>query len=410
MKFAEQNISEQSTIGFTRNPMKSLMLLVLFVAMAVCSVMFSSSVFAQATVTNGVGEYIEFGKPTMVLKLDMGVPTSNASEAVSTDTAKKLSFRLIEDRTVRSWSQIWIQNLSINSPPDSLRKNTNDLIAMTRAIPTALKQGDLIEFERVAEDLTIMMLNRVEVSSFETPGFFEFLMSAFVGPIPPSSELKAALLAAGDLDISASSLFDTYNYSVDRAGQIAGIINSSSDDESDEVASASDDTPEDAASEVEAEESSESTEVAATETETTAEPEVAAVESPAEEEIESEPEPAPEPEFVEAEPEPEPVLITAESLLAIQNYQREMLSKIYKNLVYPNSAIRRDREGSLRLSVAVNRDGSLYKVDVVEEARFSSLNKAAIAAVDDAAPFSKLPDTVIDDQMVVEIPVQFRLQ
>ena len=398
---------------------KSLAIFIL-VAFCLAQTLFATKVSAQTAVPNGVGEYIEFGKPSLVIKLDTTVPTSDAREAVTLDSQKRLSFRLVEDRTIRSWTQIWIQNLSINSPPDALKKHTNDLIAMTRAIPTSLKQGDLIEFERAADDLTLMMLNRVEVADFEGSGFFEFLLSAFIGPIPPSSELKAALLAAGSLDISASTLFDSYGYTDERSSQIAALISDAADDVIEQIASApetsgsNNDVAPEAAPEQEIEVAVE--DVAAVEPEITLdaeEPSTAPAEVANANEVavvEPEPKPEPAPEILEPEPEPEPVLITAESLLAIQTYQREMLGKIYRELKYPSSAQRRDQEGSLRVSVSVNMDGSLDGVSLVKQAEYNSLNKAAIAAVNDAAPFSELPNTIASAPMVVEIPIQFKLQ
>ena len=146
-----------------------------------------------------MGEYREFNKPTLLIKLDLTSPTSDALSAVSMDRQKELSFRILEDRSIRSWSQIWIQNLSINNPPTILKDQADDLIRMTKAIPSKLTQGDLVAFKRLENDLTVMTVDGVELEQFETPNFFEFLLSAFIGPVPPSSKLKSSLLQDGEI-------------------------------------------------------------------------------------------------------------------------------------------------------------------------------------------------------------------
>lgn len=396
---------------------------------------FSIQATAQNTVINGVGEYTEFGKPTLLIKLELGVPTEDVKEVLAMDSSKQLSFRLLEDRTARRWSQLWIQSLSINNGPSALTKQTDDLIMMSQAIPAGLKQGDLIEFERVANNLTLMIMDGVEIAEFETEGFFEFLLSAFIGPVPPSGELKAALLKAGDINTDTNVLFDSLSYSLDRADVIASWI------------APEEEVIEEPAEQVVAE-AAEVVEVEVATTETAAEA-IAPVETTVAvadivEEVTGN---APDLELADSgggrpddsstptsrqnagskagskagsqgtnqastpvEEEDAPIIFTAESLLAVQNYQREMLVKIYQNIEYPRAAQRRNREGSLRIAVAVNKDGSLDNVSLLQEAEYEDFNDAALVAVDEASPFTSLPDTVLDLPMVVEIPIQFRLQ
>ena len=83
---------------------------------------------------------------------------------------------------------------------------------MTQVLQGTLRTGDLVEFERIASDLTIMSINGHEMADFETIGFFEFLMTAFIGSIPPSSELKNNLLPGGNVSGDASILFGSMDF------------------------------------------------------------------------------------------------------------------------------------------------------------------------------------------------------
>lgn len=195
----------------------------LFPALLLFAASFSPfSLFAQNYITNGVGAYTEFSQTTLLIKLELEAPAVDPVEVIAVDTSKKLSFRIMQNRSPRAWSKIWIQNLSINNSPDTLSTQSNDLIAMTQVLQGTLRTGDLVEFERIASDLTIMSINGHEMADFETIGFFEFLMTAFIGSIPPSSELKSNLLAGGNVSGDPSILFGSMDFTQERAAQIAG--------------------------------------------------------------------------------------------------------------------------------------------------------------------------------------------
>jgi len=110
------------------------------------------------------------------------------------------------------------------------------------------------------------------------------------------------------------------------------------------------------------------------------------------------------------EDEDAPVMITAESLMATQNYQRSVLRGVYQELEYPSLAQRRNREGSLRLSIAINANGAVSKIEVTESAQYDVFDEAAIVAIENASPFDPLPQGTMEVPMVLEIPIAFRLQ
>jgi len=361
---------------------------------------------AQNYLINGLGEYSEFSETTLIVKLELESPATDALEAIAVESNKKLSIRILKDKSPRAWSRIWIQNLSINNPPNTIKTQTNDLIAMTQAIKGSLVSGDVVEFERVANDLTIMSIDDVEITDFNTPGFFEFLLSAFIGSIPPSSELKAALLSGGDINNDTNILFDSLGFLNDRPQKLARWGKPKPAPAPKPI-----EKPVEVAEEEEA--SSDSTE----EVTEVAEEEITEVveEKVAEESVE---EVADEPEEVaqqqaeeveEVAEEEAPILITAESLLASQNYQRAVLTKVYQNIKYPSSAQRRNREGSLRLVISIGAQGELINTEIVQNARYATFDDAAERAVKRAAPFNPLPAGTLEIPMVLEIPIGFKL-
>jgi len=372
-------------------------------------------VLAQGYITNGIGAYTEFNERTLLIKLELEAPATNPVEVLALDSSKKLSFRIMQNLSPRAWSKIWIQSLSINHSPDTLTTQTDDLIAMTQVLKGSLRTGDLIEFERVTPNLTVMAINGHGVSDFETPGFFEFLMSAFIGSIPPSSELKNKLLAGGSSFGDEAILFDSLGFSGQRAAQISGWSIPVETVMPEAEVAVADETETQSEQEPAGQPETETGEAVSTEIEplTEVSEESGSGETQqvvrAESETVSDPEAVAESEFTEEEADEAPVTITAESLLAAQNYQRSVLLTVYQSLEYPSIAQRRNREGSLRLAISINRNGSASSIEVVESAEYEVFDEAAIEAIENALPFDPLPQSITEIPMVLEIPIAFQL-
>ena len=468
--------------------------IVTFICMVLGLLVFALPAIGE-TKLNGLGEYNEFGKTTLLLKLELGVLSDSSSEAISQDTEKVLSFRLLEDRTARSWAQLWIQNLSINNAASSLNGHAETLVAMTQLLPSTLKQADLIQFQRISSDVTRVYLNNVQLAEFQATGFFDFLLTAFIGSTPPSSVLKAELLASGEFDSVNLALFDSLNYTESRKSETIrweAVVNPENTDNSSDVSAEAElenvqSSPEIAVAPSQDEDVTLAEPIAAetvTETITETGVEISNAELNANiiESTESEDElalntdelgnttisstPLGNEELLEAplssdgievsneiatldtlvsaellkanaenalidnleltqpietatnfEPETEPeisadngvALITQESILAIQRYQQQAVSAVYKQLKYPESALRRNRQGEMRVAITVGRDGTLYDTNLIQTAEYDEFNQAALDAFEAAEPFPVLPD-IIEAPLRVEIPVKFQLQ
>ncbi|MGV6807455.1 MAG: energy transducer TonB, partial [bacterium] len=110
------------------------------------------------------------------------------------------------------------------------------------------------------------------------------------------------------------------------------------------------------------------------------------------------------------EEEEEDVEVSVASLLATQEYNTTVVKSIYSSIIYPKAAVRRNRQGTVRVDMLISRAGELIDAQVVESAGFGPLDEAAIAAVKKAAPFPAAPDEIPDDEIQLLLPVSFRLQ
>jgi protein TonB len=76
-------------------------------------------------------------------------------------------------------------------------------------------------------------------------------------------------------------------------------------------------------------------------------------------------------------------------------YMRAWVGRVERvgNLNYPDEARRRDLEGQLVMTVAVRRDGSVERVDIVQASGYPMLDEAAVRIVRLAEPFAPIPET-----------------
>src|SRR5690606_5209326 len=79
-------------------------------------------------------------------------------------------------------------------------------------------------------------------------------------------------------------------------------------------------------------------------------------------------------------------------------YKDEWRKKVERigNLNYPEEARRQRIYGSLRLLVSINRDGTLYEVQVLESSGQPTLDQAALRIVRLAAPFAPFSGDLAD--------------
>lgn len=78
---------------------------------------------------------------------------------------------------------------------------------------------------------------------------------------------------------------------------------------------------------------------------------------------------------------------------AFANYMAAWVARVERvgNLNYPDEARRRQLDGSLVLTVAINKDGSLERIDIIRSSGQPVLDDAATRIVELSAPFTPVP-------------------
>lgn len=90
-------------------------------------------------------------------------------------------------------------------------------------------------------------------------------------------------------------------------------------------------------------------------------------------------------------------------------YHSNLLALTYQEIVYPTSAIKRNREGKVVLKVVVNRKGEVQQSSYHEESKYKALNKAASKALAKSSPFPSVPESVSGENFEFLVPINFQL-
>lgn len=86
-------------------------------------------------------------------------------------------------------------------------------------------------------------------------------------------------------------------------------------------------------------------------------------------------------------------------------YMQAWVSKVERigNLNYPDEARRRQLAGNLVLTVAIDRDGNIDKIDIIQPSGFKILDEAAIRIVKMGSPYAQLPENIREKVDILHI-------
>ncbi|MCP4698778.1 MAG: energy transducer TonB [Gammaproteobacteria bacterium] len=86
-------------------------------------------------------------------------------------------------------------------------------------------------------------------------------------------------------------------------------------------------------------------------------------------------------------------------------YMDDWRAKIERigNIHYPDEALRKNLSGQLIVDVAINKNGTIYEVNIMKPSEFSVLNNAAIHFVRRAAPFAPFPKHISKETDILHI-------
>lgn len=370
---------------------------------------------------NGVAAYSELGNELFIAALFAGQTGTNAQELINGNYPKRMELKILAKQgvTQRQFSRIWRESVAINNTRDALIAQAENMVYFEELIHDRLESNDHLVIASVPMGGVSVSLNSVVLGHIEDDAFFTLLLKSWIGPVPSSTGFRDDLLKANTADTALVNRFNTMyprNARIEIAKSWLPVVASPQEEVDEPEVPIAVVTPVAVV-----------TPTAAPVAATVATPKIVAAEKPAIAKPEvSPPVPvafktaAPIPESiptasaaeknpVQAAANPEPALSKAQALLAKQFYMADVFKKINTHVDYPRRAQQLRQMGTVRLSVVIDAEGNLKAVAPVEELDFVMLNKAALAAVRSAAPFSPLPAGLDVAELELSVPITFAL-
>ncbi|MYM64665.1 TonB family protein [Pseudomaricurvus sp. HS19] len=385
------------------------------VTLGLCLLSFTS---AADSLLNGLSVHKELNQEQFIGAVYTNQLTNDAATLLDSSPLR-MELRVVADRlSSRRLNSQWIEGMAINNPHSDLAAEAENMVQFADLIKRSLRHGDVLAI-RGDDNATTVSLNGVQLGRIPSAKLFKMVLRTWVGPIPLSSDFRTGLLTNGKIDGNLQAQFDGLKPAPGRASAVAQWADEDKAEREAKAELASEAPP--AAADTKPEVPA----IAAPVAIAIAKPQLTAAAPPpaASKPAAAKPAPAPaapakaavaktaKPQRAdddEREDRSAPAL-TAESLLSRQVYQSQLLRWTYGYISYPRSAERRSQEGSIRLSVTIDRSGKVLNVSTLEESEFEALNKAAIKAVEKASPFPAIPAAIAGNQFQFSLPIIFRL-
>jgi hypothetical protein len=144
-------------------------------------------------VLNGMGLRKKLWVEVYVAGLYLPERTSDPRAAIEADGPKKVVMHFLTDKATKSkMDDAWREGFDANSPEtrQSLRRAIETFVDFFGD----MKEGDVIELTMVPGVGTTAMLNGTEVGVIPRDDFAPALLSVWLGPAPPTEDLKEGML------------------------------------------------------------------------------------------------------------------------------------------------------------------------------------------------------------------------
>lgn len=386
---------------------------------------------------NGVATHTELSQEQFIAGLYTSTLSTERNDILLREEDKRMQVRVTADSiTPRRFRRMWIEGMAINSSSSELEKHSENMAAFSNMLRVRLAAGDIFTVDRTASEVSVI-INGTTLGTINDPTFFDLLLRTWIGPVPLSSNFRDSLLKAGETDPDTLARFDATRPTDERIAAIENAIqnrpapatepqvaqvDTSSEGASPSVARPAISAPGTTAAVVRppdlslaqpqqerSQQSSQQQENAGTPTAPTPRPTATPTARPTQ--VAVAPKPAPsaarDSSVLDEEDDEE---FTASSLLQQQLYIAELKRWSNKFTEYPRRALDRNQQGTVRVSVTIDRQGNVKNAEVVEETRYSLLNRGAVDIVEKASPYPAIPDDIAGENFTFSFPIIFQIK
>lgn len=365
---------------------------------------------------NGIGVHQELGREVFIGALFSESLSNDSDTLMNTVQPMRMELKIVapEGLTTRRFSRMWIEGMAVNSKADVLTAQADNMVKFDGLFKGRFLKDDFISFINNPGRGVDIAVNGVLLGNIDDNAFFSMLLSTWIGKIPLSSDYRDSLLKVGDVDAGLRGRFTAIAPSATRTAEVKTWTDAQVEVKTAAVSSSS--------------KSSASAKIEAAAVAKTELPklEVPALEKPALDipvPVTQAEKPVPvvaatasapsKPVVVAAakveEEEEDGPALTAQSLLARQFYVSDAIKKIRGKTKYPQRALDREQEGSVRVAIVIDREGTVLSTNILETSKFDMLNKEALEAIKRSAPFPALPAEIAGARFEFTVPMRWTL-
>jgi len=368
-----------------------------------------------APLLNGLALEQQFNKDRYIAAVYSDTLADSAGVLLDNNTTRRLEVRVVADGlSARRFRNQWMEGIAINNPGDTLTHQAENMVTFANLFSGRFRKGDRLTVDYAADSgTTSVALNGAALGEITDRAFFNTLLRAWIGPVPPSSDFREGLLAAGQVSSSLRGSYELLQPSSERIAEVTEQLAQAEEEATSEETSVAAAAP--AAAKAKPKLAAEippptlATVGAKPEVPTKKTPPAAAPKPQPARTVAARPSAPAQVVEEEDEEEEDEAPLTADLILARQIYHSMLLRHTFKYIRYPKRAQERGQEGSVRLNVTIDAQGNVKDVQALQESRYASLNREAREAVERAGPFPAAPPQLARDNYHFSVPITFRL-
>jgi len=348
---------------------------------------------------NGIAIHSELGQEQFIAALYSNV-LSDQTNILINGQALRMELKIVspEGMTLRRFSRMWIEGMSVNNDPDLLTVQADNMVLFDSLFKGRLVRGDNIVFSHQLTRGVDISLNGVMLGNIPSGEFFTMLLRTWIGRVPLSTDFKNAILQAGHIDTKLEMRFDAIHFTPTRSQTIAQWVKTKP------ASTSSSSKKADADSATLVSTSSNANSSHALLNTTTASSISSKVNVVAISSAQEESQPLTQ---TTTDDEDEKPLLTAQTLLVRQFYISALLKKIRANTKYPTRANELGQGGNLRITLVVDRNGKITHSQFVQGSQYSLLNQAVLEAIKQSTPLPPMPEELTGSSFEFTVPINF---
>ena len=391
------------------------------------AVSFGSALATADPLLNGVATHTELSQEQFIAGLYTSTLSTERNDILLREEDKRMQVRVTADSiTPRRFRRMWIEGMAINASSSELEKHSENMAAFSNMLRVRLAAGDIFTVDRTGSAVNVI-INGTTLGTINDPTFFDLLLRTWIGPVPLSSNFRDSLLKAGETDADILARFDATRPTDERIAAIENAIQNRPAPATEQQVARVETPPVNTVPAI----SAPITDTAAVKPPdlSLAQPQqpgqsqesAGALVTPTPRPTAT---PTPRPTQVAVAPRPTPgaardtsVLdeedneeFTASSLLQQQLYIAELKRWSNKFTEYPRRALDRNQQGTVRVSVTIDRQGNVKSAEVIEETKYSMLNRGAVDIVENASPYPAIPEEITGENFTFSFPIIFQIK